>query len=191
MVSPSADQKLTSERLALTQVTQADLPVLLEWINNRELVSFNAPYKPVSEREHHEWFQSIQQRSDTRLFAIRRLGDAKLIGSCQLHTINPVSGSAELQIRLGDPAEFGQGYGTEAVRLLLKFGFNDLKLRRIYLQVFATNLRAIRVYEKVGFVREGVLRQAAYINGEYLDVVMMGILFDEYVREQSSSNSPA
>jgi RimJ/RimL family protein N-acetyltransferase len=62
----------------------------------------------------------------------------------------------------------------------LRFAFDDLNLERVYLHVFETNKAAIRVYEKIGFVHEGVLRKAAYINGEYLSLIVMGILKDEY-----------
>jgi diamine N-acetyltransferase len=84
--------------------------------------------------------------------------------------------SGELQIRIGDAASRGRGLGTEAVRLLCDFGFADLNLHRIYLHVFASNSRAIGAYEKAGFVREGLLRQAAYIDGQWVDVVLMGLI---------------
>ncbi|HEX8749203.1 MAG TPA: GNAT family protein [Pyrinomonadaceae bacterium] len=173
---------LKTARVALTPVTEADLPVMLDWINNREQVLFNAPYKPVGQSQHQQWFEAFQRRTDAVLFAIR-LTTGELIGTCQLHSIHPVHRSAELQIRLGNSSEHGKGYGTDAVRLLLRFAFKDLNLRRVYLHVFSTNLAAVRVYEKVGFVREGLLRSAAYINGEYVDVVAMGILQEEYVKQ--------
>jgi methionyl-tRNA formyltransferase/ribosomal protein S18 acetylase RimI-like enzyme len=166
-------QMLKSAHVALTPLTLDDLPVMFEWINNREQVPFNAPYKPVHEDRHRTWFEAIQQRNDLLIFGIRLLETDKPIGLCQLHSINWVHRSAELQIRLGDAVEHGHGYGTEAVRLLLDFAFKDLNLRRVHLHVFSTNTAAIRVYEKVGFVREGVLRKAAYVDGEYLDVVVM------------------
>src|SRR2546425_12801009 len=106
---------LKSKRVALTHVTLADLPVLLEWINDREQVLFNAPYKPVSEKQHREWFDSIGERDDVVLFAMRLLEGDALIGTCQLHSINPLHRTAELQIRLGNPEDRGHGYGTEAV----------------------------------------------------------------------------
>ncbi len=81
---------------------------------------------------------------------------------------------------MGEVSSRGQGYGTEAVELLLDFGFRDLNLHRIYLHVFSHNAAAIRVYEKSGFVREGLLRQTAYIDGEYRDVILMGIIREEY-----------
>lgn len=173
-------QVLKSAHVALAPLTLADLPALFEWINNREQVLFNAPYKPVHENQHKEWFEAIQQRNDLVIFGIRLLETDKLIGSCQLHNINFVHRSAEFQIRVGDSTQRGQGYGTEAVRLLLDFAFKDLNLHRVYLHVFSANVAALRVYEKVGFVREGLLRKAAHINGATEDVVVMGILREEY-----------
>jgi RimJ/RimL family protein N-acetyltransferase len=164
----------------LTPLRPPDAPLLLHWINDREQVLWNAPYKPVSEAQHHAWFDTIQQRSDVAIFGIRLLDTQKLIGACQLHSINAVHRSAALQIRLGEVAERGHGYGTDAVHLLLRFAFKDLNLWRVSLQVFSHNAAALRVYEKVGFVREGLLRQAAYIDGSYVDVVVMGILREDY-----------
>ena len=89
--------------------------------------------------------------------------------------------TAELQIRIGEGAERGAGRGSEAVVLLLNFGFRDLNLNRIFLHVFANNEPALRMYEKVGFTREGVLRRAAYIDGSYVDIVVMGILREEHL----------
>ena len=174
---------LKSADIALTPLTPADSPVLYQWINDREQVLFNAAYKPVSESQHQAWFASIQQREDVVIFGIRLLETGQLIGSCQLHSINFVNRTAELQIRIGSPADRGKGHGTEAVRLLLQFGFSDLNLNRIHLHVFAGNPRAIAAYEKCGFVREGLLRQGAFVDGQYIDVVVMGILREEYVRK--------
>ncbi len=109
------------------------------------------------------------------IFGIRLLEGGSLIGTCQLHAIDPIHRTAELQIRIA-PSHHGQGYGTEAVGLLLDHAFKDLNLHRVQLHVFATNARAIRVYEKAGFAREGVLLEAAYIDGKYVDVVVMGVL---------------
>lgn len=167
-----------TQHISLTPLAVDDLPLLFEWINDREQVLFNGPYKPVHWDQHKAWFESIQARKDVVIFGIR-LENRKLIGSCQLHSINPIHQSAELQIRIGETEERGHGYGTEAVRLLLDFAFKDLNLHRVYLNVFANNVRAIRAYEKAGFSREGLLRGAAYIDGNYLDVIVMGILRDE------------
>jgi RimJ/RimL family protein N-acetyltransferase len=160
--------------VALTPLAADDLPELFAWINDREQVLFNAAYRPVGESQHREWFESVQKRADTVIFAIRRAG--RLIGTCQLHSISPVHRSAELQVRLGRASQRGKGYGTEAVRLLVEFAFDDLNLRSVYLHVFADNRAAIRAYEKAGFEREGLLREAAHVGGRYVDVVVMAVL---------------
>ncbi len=171
---------IKGKHVALTPLVAADLPVMFEWINDREQVLFNAPYRPVSETQHAAWFEAIQRQRDTVSFSIRLLKRGNLIGSCQLHNINPVHRTAELQIRLGVAKEQGHGYGTEAVRLLLNFAFKDLNLNRVGLHVLVTNEAALRVYEKVGFVQEGVLRKAAHIDGKYVDIAVMGILREEH-----------
>jgi len=171
---------LKSAHLVLSPISMEDLPVMFTWINDREQVLFNAPYKPVHEGQHQAWFDSIHKRNDLVIFGIRLLEDNKLIGSCQLHSIDNVHRSAELQIRLGVPSQRGKGYGIEAVRLLLDFAFKDLNLQRVYLHVFSTNAIAINLYEKAGFKREGLLRKAAHINGSYVDVIVLGILKEEH-----------
>jgi RimJ/RimL family protein N-acetyltransferase len=174
---------MTGNQVRLTELRHNDSQILFHWINSREQVLFNAPYKPVHESQHQAWFESVQKRSDMVIFGVRLIETDQLIGTCQLHSIDVVSRSAELQIRLGEVETRNKGYGTEAIRLLLKFGLRDLNLHRIYLHVFATNMPAIRVYEKSGFVREGLLRQAVYLNGRYEDIVLMSILRDEFKDE--------
>ncbi|MBK8125690.1 MAG: GNAT family N-acetyltransferase [Elusimicrobia bacterium] len=157
-----------------------DLGLMFQWINNREEVIASAPYKPVPIHEHKRWFEEIQKKDDVVIFGIRLIKNNILIGSCQLHSIHKIHKDAELQIRIGDLEQREKGHGSEAMRLLLRFGFKDLNLHRIWLRVFSTNQRAIRLYEKAGFAREGILRQAAFINGGYVDVWVMGMLAEEF-----------
>lgn len=171
---------LTASHVVLKPLMAADLPRLFDWINDREQVLFNAAYRPISEENHRAWFEAVQDRPDIVIFGIHLIGRDQMIGSCQLRGIDPVHRTAELQIRVGEVDERGRGYGTEAIRLLLDFAFRDLNLHRVHLQVFATNMAAIRAYEKVGFHSEGVMREAAHIDGAYVDVLIMGILRDEY-----------
>ena len=170
----------TKGKIILTPLNEEDLPVLHKWINNKELVNFNSYYKPVSWESHLNWFKTITSNTNMVIFGIRLANDNKLIGTGQLHSIHPVYRSAELQIRIGDTHEHSKGYGTDAIKLLIQYGFNDLNLNRIYLGVFVDNIRAIKAYEKVGFIKEGLQRMSGYINGKYKDVVMMSILKKEF-----------
>jgi RimJ/RimL family protein N-acetyltransferase len=170
---------LAGRAVRLTPLRQRDAEAMFGWINAREDVLFNAPYRPVGEGAHLAWFESRQHDRDGVIFAIRPLQDDRLVGYCQLVNVQWVHRSAELRIRLGTEADRGRGFGTDAVRLLVEFAFRDLNLRRVFVHVFADNTRAARVYEKVGFVREGVLREAVYIDARYVDIVVMGILRPE------------
>jgi RimJ/RimL family protein N-acetyltransferase len=99
------------------------------------------------------------------------------VGSANLFHFDLYAGHAEAGISLAAEAR-GRGVGTEAVRQLVEFGFRRRNLRRIHLQAIASNLGALRSYEKAGFVVEGRLREHAWVRGAYEDIVLMGILRD-------------
>jgi RimJ/RimL family protein N-acetyltransferase len=155
----------------LTELRPGDSDQLYAWINDRELVILNAPFAPVSRADHDQWFEAIRDRPDVAIFAIRL--DGQLIGTCQLNGIDRDAGTCSLQIRVGDRAEWGRGHGTKAIERLLDHAFGELGLRRVELEVFATNPRAIRAYEKSGFERVGLRPGAVEIEGEPVHVVEM------------------
>lgn len=160
----------------LAPLRAQDKELMFGWINDRSNVLWNASFKPVHEHSHSHWYEQLQVRSDLAIFGIHSISPDRLVGTCQLHSIDPVHRSAELQIRIGVPDQHGQGLGSEAVRLLVRFGFDDLNLHRIYLHVFDDNSRAIRVYERNGFRTEGVAREAVFVDGRYTNVQLMGLL---------------
>jgi len=163
----------------LSPLTNADSEVMLRWINDRDLVLLSSAFRPVDEAGHRAWFESIRRRPDVVIFGIRAVEDGQLIGSCQLLGVSSTHRKAELQIRIGEAAARGRGYGSEAVELLLDFAFNDLNLHRVELTVIAGNEPAIKTYLAAGFVQEGAQREAAFIDGRYVDLILMAILRDE------------
>lgn len=166
-----------SARVRLRPLRNEDSSLLYSWITNRELVVLNAPFHPVSEAEHAIWMKRmVEKRSDLVIFVIEDKETNQAIGTCQLLNIHPVHRNAELQIRIGGDFHRGKGIGPEAIRLLTCFGFDDLNLHRIYLHVFSSNKAALRAYQKCGFAIEGTLREAAHINGSWVDVIAMGLL---------------
>ena len=173
---------LTGPRVALASVGEDDLPQLYRWINDRELVGLSAPYRPVHFSDHDAWWRSIAGDPTVELFAIRLRDDDRLVGTCQLLAIDGRHRTAELQIRIGEPDARGRGLGTEAVGLLLRHAFADRDLLRVSLHVHASNDPALATYEKSGFVREGVLREAAFVDGRREDVVVMAILRSDWER---------
>ena len=176
----SAKRSLVGETVALGPLRPDDSPLLFEWINDRELVTLSAPFRLVSPEEHDAWFAAVRARSGMKIFGIRLRDGDRLVGSCQLHSIDPEHRAAELQIRIGAADARGRGVGGEATRLLLRYAFDELDLHRVFLHVFEGNEPARRLYERVGFRTEGVLRQAARIEGEWVDVVLMAMLRTDY-----------
>jgi len=174
------ERSLSSPRVQLSPLEDADGEVLFRWVNDRDLRVLSAPYRPVHYQDHLAWWNSLGKRDDLVIFGIRRIDTNGLIGTCQLQHISSIHRTADIQIRIGDAASLGCGFGTEAIRLLVRYAFRDLNLHRVGLQVFADNVRAVRCYEKVGFVREGVQRSSIFVDGRYVDVILMGLLQTEY-----------
>lgn len=164
--------------VSLRPMIQDDSDRYFKWINNKELVLKNADFKPVSRADHDHWFNTVAEHPNVHTFSIVENQQNQLIGSCSLRNINLHHKNAELQIRIGEMDYHGRGFGTEAVALLVNYGFNELNLKRIYLHVFCHNTAAIRAYEKCQFQSEGVLRQAAFIDGRFIDVKVMALLSD-------------
>lgn len=160
--------------VTLSPIRVEDSETLFRWINDPETVRFNVAYKPVHWANHDDWVKSLGKATNKVIFAIR--ADDKLIGVVQLIDIDPVHRSAELTIRIGDESQRGAGHGTQALKQTIDFAWRDLNLHRVCLRVFANNHQAIRAYEKAGFLEEGLMKEAAHIDGRYIDMVIMGTL---------------
>jgi RimJ/RimL family protein N-acetyltransferase len=170
---------LSRAKVLLRPLTERDSALLHSWINDRQLVELSARFKPVTVEEHHKWFRDIRQRSDVQIFAIADPETSATIGYCQLKHIDPLNRSTELQIRIGSPQHQGRGLGTAAVLALLDVAFDELELHRVYLHVFEHNVRARRCYEKCGFRTEGLFRNALFLDGRPINLVMMAIIRSE------------
>lgn len=151
-----------------------DSEILFGWINDPEIVRFNASYRPIGHAAHEAWFDGLNKGSSRIFFAIR--SPEHLVGSLQLIDIHPVHRTAELIIRIGQETDRGKGYGSDALKVAIAFAWNDLNLQRVWLRVFADNKRAQRAYEKAGFAVEGTMKRAAFVNGAFVDEIIMAVL---------------
>lgn len=115
----------------------------------------------------------------------------RLIGSIRLWRVSERNRSAMLTIFIGQKECWGRGYGTEALRLILREAFGRMNLQRVELHVFDFNQRAIRSYQKVGFVQEGIRRHALLRGRTYFDVIVMGILRDEFLAREAAEKQAA
>lgn len=177
------------ERIRFRAVDREDLPTFVQWLNDPDVIQGILVHNPISKTDEENWFERMITRPpDEHVFAIEaRAADATpgtqtwiLIGTFAFDGIDWRTHSAEFGILIGDKSYWNKGYGTEAVRLLCQHGFKTLNLNRIFLHVFETNPRAIRAYEKAGFIVEGCERQAEFKDGRFIDVLRMSLLRDEF-----------
>jgi len=161
------------------------------WLNNtdtRHLIGGTA--YPISAAGEEAFIRGRAKVSweDGVFLAIEAIDGAQpiLIGSVELRKFSAEARSCDVGILVGDPAYRGAGYGTEAMRLACRFAFEEMGLERIELGTYEFNTRAMKSYEKLGFVVEGRRRRAAYIGGRYYDTIEMGLLRDEYLESGSS-----
>ena len=174
------------DRIYFRPLEVEDEALLRRWINdprNWRGLTVRPPLNACRERE---WIESLGKSPTDYVFGVVVRADDRLIGVTGLHRVNPINHSAEFGINLGEVAHQNKGFGTEAVQLVCRYGFEELNLNRIGLSVFSNNLRAIRCYQKAGFVHEGCLRQATYRTGQFHDEYRFAILRSEW-DEQSLS----
>ena len=165
-------------------IEQEDEPLLRRFINDPANWRGLMHRPPVNSCREREWIESLgRDGKDYAFGVVVREGD-HLIGVTGLHNVNAVSRSAMFGINIGDRTWQNKGYGTEATLLCLRYGFEELNLNRIGLTVFSNNPRAIRCYQKAGFVQEGCLQQAVFRNGQYEDEYLFAILREEWERGQ-------
>ena len=173
---------LAGERIRLTAFEPRDLPELARWYQDAgfmRLFDAEAAY-PKTEQQVAAYIVDQQKSKTAYVFAVRPLDHDDLIGYVELDGIVWAQGSGWISVGLGDPALRGQGYGTEAMRLLLEFAFGEVNLRRVQLTVFSYNAAAIRMYEKLGFQREGVFREFLQRDGQLYDLFLYGLLRREW-----------
>jgi RimJ/RimL family protein N-acetyltransferase len=168
--------KFTGSKISIGPLAAPDCLPLFRWLNDTEAARLDLAYRPIDWASHKAWFDTIGRDVSKVLFAIRKIGDTGLVGCVTIAQIQSVHRSAELGVRIGEEKDRGQGYGSEALGLALNFCWRHLNLQRVWLHTFKHNERAIRTYAGAGFKREGVLRRAAYIDGQWVDVVVMAKL---------------
>jgi len=173
---------LRGERVFLRPAERDEVGLLATWMNDAEVMETLGGRAPQGDLAEERWFEQLQEEQGKSRwhFLICLRADERPVGIAGLHSVDQVNGKAELGVGICEPALWDQGYGTEASRIAVDFGFGELRLHRIYLHVFATNQRGVHVYKKLGFRLEGTGRRASYHHGSRHDVHVMGLLRDEW-----------
>ncbi len=170
---------LIGEKVCLGPVLNGDAALLFAWFDNLDMAAANGPYRPQSETKFGQWLHGAAGDPTRVLFVIRKRSDLRLLGHVHISNIQTAMRSADIGLGIGQPADRGQGYGPEALRLAVGFCWRELNLQRVALTVLANNPWAEHVYEKAGFQVEGRLRRATYVDGQYYDVIVMALLRPE------------
>lgn len=171
---------LIGAKVYLRPLEREDAALLVPWFNDPEITRHLLRHRPLTLRDEEVFLEKLgQSEHDLALGVAVRTTD-QLIGVTGFHHLDFKDRHCSFGISIGEKGEWGKGYGTEATALMVQYAFDTLNLNRVWLHVFEYNQRGIRAYEKVGFKREGVLRQQCYREGRYWDVFVMAILRDEW-----------
>ncbi|MCT2592515.1 GNAT family N-acetyltransferase [Streptomyces sp. N2-109] len=178
-----AKPTLDGELVVLRPVTGADVPALLPMLRDAEVAWLTGSHDEgeFEEARARAWYETREDQDDRLDLAVVERATGRCIGEAVLNEWDAENESCGFRIGFV-PGAFGRGLGTEATRLIVGYGFERLGLHRISLEVFPHNPRARRVYEKAGFVAEGVLRESLYWEGARVDTVLMSILAPEWAR---------
>lgn len=173
---------LMGEKVCLRPYDESDMPYLLQWYNDYELNRLAGWSKGKVSASKLRFNMARSFGSDPMNLMIDNL-DGKPIGTIQLYEIDEQDKSCKLGIRIGDRDYWSHGFGTDSVKTLIKYAFLNMGLYRVALRVYEFNERAARCYEKCGFKYEGRSRKSAYIDGEYYDEILMGVLKSEFLEK--------
>ncbi len=171
---------LESDRLYLRPHELEDADKVCQWLNDPEVRRLTGDIYPLARMVAREWVEKWIREKDEISLSIVTKEEKKFIGITAFLKRDPVNRHAELAIIIGEKEYWSKGYGTEVVKTLLEYGFNQLNLNMIYLGVIDLNERAKRAYEKAGFIQDGIQREFYYIEGEYRNLIMMSILKKEW-----------
>ena len=163
----------------LRLMTYEDTDRIVAW-RNSDGVRKNFIYQALFTRESHEnWIRTKIETGQVVQMIICEIATDRPVGSVYIRDIDHTHHKAEYGIFIGEDCARGKGYGTAAAKLMIAYSFEQLKLHRLFLRVYADNQQAIRSYEKAGFEKEAYLRDDVCIDGIYRDIVLMGILNTE------------
>ena len=168
------------ERVTLRRIELDDIPHVRRWYDDPELRAQIGATEPMTETAAAEWFERVVADANRIWYVVVRDEDDAVIGEAGLLRIFPEWRTTDMTVIIGERDARGHGYGSEVGRLLLDFAFDYMGLHRVAIGVVGFHEEALRFWENLGFVREGVQRDGYMLNGEFHDFVMMSILEDEW-----------
>ena len=173
---------LRGERVHLTSLSQGDVSTIVRWEEDALFLRLSGaePARPRTAWAIEEWLNQLDKSSTEMMFAIRLRSTNELIGLAGIDDILWSSRVGGIFVAFGNRTHWGQGYGSEALQLLLTYAFSELNLYRLQVTIFSYNTRSIAMVEKCGFKQEGVYRQFVQRDGQRYDMFLFGLLYPEW-----------
>jgi RimJ/RimL family protein N-acetyltransferase len=176
---------LIGKRVYLRPLEREDALLVQPWLNDPEVTATLRTHGPLNLRAEESFIDKVTHSEHDLVGVIVRRDVDTAIGVAGLHQIDFKSRHAVFGITIGAKDAWDQGFGSEATFLLVRHAFATLNLNRVMLQVYEHNARGRHVYEKLGFQKEGVLRQESYRQGRYWDTIVMAMLRQEWTAVQA------
>lgn len=177
---------LKGNMLNFRSVKRSDFEHYQNWLSNEKVTQYlEIAWRPVTDKDFEEIYNEANNCDNSVVFIICDKKTNNPIGICGLHLIHWPSRRAQLRIIIGDCSKHNLGFGYEATKFLVNYGFKKLNLNSIYLGVNADNLSALNCYKKVGFLEDGRQRKFIFANGVFSDCICMSILKDEFYFKKS------
>jgi RimJ/RimL family protein N-acetyltransferase len=176
---------LVGPKIYLRPLEKADAPTLVPWFNDADIARTLKWHRPLNLAAEEQFLANLYQGEGDVILGIAERATDQLVGSTGLKQIDLKNRHAGFGIVL-EKGSWNKGYGTEATTLIVGYAFATLNLNRVWLHVYEDNPRAVRVYEKVGFKKEGVLRQENFRHGRYWDTFTMAVLREEWSAVQAA-----
>lgn len=181
IVSTIGGKTMKKEQVYIRILEETDIPTTTKWMNDPELSDIMGYLPAFSLQNQLEWYKKIANDNTRYIFAICNNSDNKHIGNVGLGNIDYINRHCMFNIFIYESKDRHKGVGTEATILALEFAFNRLNMNKVYLQTSERFVEAIRLYQKLGFVKDGIMRQHRYSNGNYEDKILFSMLKSEFI----------
>ena len=177
---------IQGKRVTLRGLEQSDSSEMLSYWNRKDFLDYSGRTSPLTKEELVTWIQDTwkeRKREKSFTFGIVYNKNSLLIGYIKLRILNRISARGKLSIGIFNPSYRDMGLGTEALNLMTVYSFSTLNLLSLESNVFNNNPRAIACYSKIGFKKVGLRRKADYVNGQFLDDLVMDLLVEEWSKQ--------
>jgi UDP-4-amino-4,6-dideoxy-N-acetyl-beta-L-altrosamine N-acetyltransferase len=173
---------ITGRKTLLRAIERSDIIKIRDWNYGPQASDVYNSRFPISEQEQYNWFHRQRKDASKKKFMILVKKNRKPIGMLGLMDIDQINKCCEIGILIGEKEYLGKGYAQDAMQAMLEFLFQEMNFNCVYLYVFQTNKKAIQFFKRVGFKKDGVLRECVFKQGKYISKVIMSILKKEFLR---------